>query len=171
VANIEEGFAQATTSRYLDFLGFSQGSLKEGKGDLQRSRQDGFLKSISSSSLEGIGIDLSEWHEALKRSVISRQAQGKPDKKNGSYRNLKDIGGNYSCQNFRPALILPDFFKFGYSPVDDLDSGDLTYEIFMELTNKTDWHLRRLVESLEKKLNEEQKHYQVENARIRSRLR
>lgn len=60
VANIEEGFARPTTSEYLTFLGYTQGSLKEAKGDFQRCRQDGFLKSIPGSSLAGIGINLKD---------------------------------------------------------------------------------------------------------------
>ena len=55
--------------------------------------------------------------------------------------------------------------------MDDLKVTDLTYEIFIELVNKTDWHLRRLVESLENKLNNDRKYYQVEQAKIRSKLR
>ena len=61
-------------------------------------------------------------------------------------------------------------FKFGYPPVDNLKANNLTYEIFIELINKTDWHLRRLVESLEKKLGQESKSYKVEQARIKDRL-
>jgi four helix bundle protein len=159
VANIEEGFARPTTSEYLAFLGYTQGSLKEAKGDFQRCRQDGFLKSVSGSSLAGVGINLKDWHEALKRSVISYKSPQSPLKSpketRGSYRKLKDIKGKT--------------FQFGYSPVDNLKVGDLTYEIFIELVNKTDWHLRRLVESLERKLEGERKSYKVEKARIRGK--
>lgn len=161
VANIEEGFARPTTSQYLDFLGYSQGSLKEAKGDFQRNRQDSFLKSVPGSSLAGIGINLKDWHEALKKSVISSKVLQTPLKSSngskGNYRSLKDVKGKS--------------FKFGYSPVDNLDVRDLTYEVFIELANKTDWHLRRLVESLEKKLDQEKKFYQIEKARIKDKLR
>lgn len=57
VANIEEGYARPTTKEYLDYLGFSQASLKEVKGDIQRSLQDGFLRSIPGSNIIGLGID------------------------------------------------------------------------------------------------------------------
>ncbi|MFZ5366469.1 MAG: four helix bundle protein [Patescibacteria group bacterium] len=139
VANIEEGFARATTGQYLDFLGYSQGSLKEAKGDFQRARQDGFLKSVPGTSLSGLGIDLRDWHEALKKSVISSSKilQNPPESSKGNYRNLEEVRG--------------EPFRFGYPPVDNLDPRNLTYEILIELINKTDWHLRRLVESLEKK--------------------
>lgn len=142
VANIEEGFARQTTSEYINFLGYSRASLIEVKGDIQRSCQDGFLKSLPGSSLKDMGIDLEKWHEALRKSVIS-----KPD----------DFKGTP--------------FKFLYDPVDSLNSASLTYEIFIELINKTDWNIRKLVESLEKKLNTDQKSYQIEKSRVRNNLK
>lgn len=158
VANIEEGFARPTTGQYLDFLGYSQGSLKEVKGDFQRARQDGFLKSVPGSNLSDLEIDLRDWHEALKKSVISSKILQAPLKSlKGNYRKLEEIRG-------KP-------FRFGYPPVDNLQVQDLTYEIFIELVNKTDWNLRRLVESLEKKLQQEQKSYQIEQARIKEKLK
>ncbi len=180
VANIEEGFGRPTTAEYLTFLGYSQASLIEVKGDIQRARQDGFLPSVSGSSLAGLGIDLSAWHEALKHSVISRPAETR-----GGYRNLGGFRGKDGrqyetrdlskvSQNRSRFLILQtplNSFKFLYNPVDNLRVDDLTYEIFIELINKTDWHLRRLVASLEDKLNRDQKFYQVEKARVRSNLR
>jgi len=130
IANIEEGFARQTTSEYINFLGYSRASLIEEKGDIQRSLQDGFLKSVLGSSLKSLGIDLAEWHEVLKKSVVFKR----------NYRNLEDYIGKINTQ-------------------------DLTYEIFIELINKTDWNIRKLVESLEKKLNQDQKFYQVEKMR------
>ncbi|HKB88114.1 MAG TPA: four helix bundle protein [Patescibacteria group bacterium] len=118
VANIEEGFARQTTSEYINFLGYSRASLVEVKGDIQRSYQDEFLKSIPGSNLKDLEIDLVKWHEALKKSVISR-----PDDFRGNYRNLKE-----SSQPF----------KFLYNPVDSIKTEDLTYEILIELINKTD---------------------------------
>lgn len=152
VANIEEGFARPTTSSYLDFLGYSQGSLKEAKGDVQRGKQDGLLKSIPGSKLSDLGIDLKDWHEALKKTVIS-----KPFNK-GSYRKLEESRGITE-------------FKFNYPAVDNLDPSKLTYEQFIELINKTDWHLRKLVESLEEKLNSERKGYKIEQSRIKGKIR
>lgn len=154
IANIEEGFAHPTTSEYLTFLGFSQGSLKEVKGDIQRARQDELLRSVPGSSVAGLGIDLKVWHERLKDSVVSRPAGVR-----GDYRKLEEVKNPSNS------------FKFLYPPVDNLKVEDLTYEIFIELVNKTDWHLVRLVSSLEHKLDSDQKYYQVEQARIRSRLR
>jgi four helix bundle protein len=170
VANIEEGFARLTTSEYINFLGFSRASLIEEKGDIQRSLQDEKLKSVPGSNLTGLGISLADWHEALKRSVVSKPVQPK-----GIYRNLKENKGKdfdtrqISADSFnrRSAdLQIPlTSFKFLYPPVDDLKATDLTYEVFIELINKTDWNIRKLIESLEKKLNTDKKFYQVEKMR------
>jgi len=136
VANIEEGFARPSTKEYLDFLGFSQASLVEVKGDIQRANQDGFLKSVKGSSLEDLMINLANWHDALRKSVISR----------GTYRNLEE-GNKVPLESFR----------FLYDSVDSLNPETLTYEIFIELVNKTAWHLRKLVESLERKIQTDKK--------------
>jgi hypothetical protein len=45
-----------------------------------------------------------------------------------------------------------------FLPLSTLHASTLTYEIFMELINKTDWLLRKLVESLELKLSVQLKH-------------
>jgi four helix bundle protein len=166
IANIEEGYARPTTAEYITFLGYSQASLKEVKGDTQRSLQDGFLVSRPGASIGSLGINLSDWHVALKKSVIS-----KPQETKGSYRNLKEPKAFVATNpvNFLNSPLKS--FKFLYDPVDNLQSQDLTYEVFIELVNKTDWHLRRLVESLEIKLNNDQKFYQVEQARIKSKLK
>lgn len=58
-----------------------------------------------------------------------------------------------------------------YQPSKTLNPKTLTYEEFMELVNKTDYLLRKLVESLERKLAGEKKYYQVEQARIKSKLK
>jgi four helix bundle protein len=137
VANIEEGFARPTTSEYLQFLGYSQASLKEAKGDVQRSKQDGLLQSMPGSSLASIHIDLKDWHEALKQSIISKPAGIK--------------------ENFLQSPLN----SFNYSPIDQLDPAGLTYEMFIEIANKTDWHQRRLVG---------RKSYQVNQARIREAI-
>lgn len=163
IANIEEGFARPTTSEYLKFLGFSQASLTEVKGDIQRARQDGLVKSVPGSDLTGLDIDLKDWHEKLKASVISKKAG--VDGVKGIYRSLKEIKGEADGKNPLKS------FKFLYNPVDNLRVSDLTYEIFIELINKTGWHLRRLVESLEYKQARDKKYYQVEQARIRGKVK
>ena len=199
VANIEEGYSRPTTSSYLDFLGYSYASLQEVKGDIQRSHQDNLLPSITGSTLARLSIDLKAWHEALKKTVISQPSKVlqnplKPLK--GNYRNLEESKGTgpENPQHVYTAVAGPNEkakglygnveesrepthlqnplhpFKFLYPPVDNLRVESLTYEIFIELINKTDWHLRRLVVSLEDKLARDQKYYQVEKARIRSNI-
>lgn len=44
IANIEEGYRRPTTSEYMTFLGYSEASLTEVKGDIERASQDGFLQ-------------------------------------------------------------------------------------------------------------------------------
>lgn len=142
VRNIEEGYKRSTTSEYLDFIGFSQGSLEEDKGDIRELTEDGFLKSKPGSSLADLGINLGDFNKALS-------AKG----------NLEEIKGGYI-----PLTTI-------YPPLAKVRAEDLTYEIFIELINKTDFLLRKLVESLERKLSTDQKYYQVERARIRDKFK
>lgn len=146
VANIEEGFARPTTAEYIKFLGFSRASLIEVKGDIQRCLQDELLKSKRNSKLVSLGINLAGWHEVLKGSVISRPMEFK-----GTYRNLEETRAGVLSSD--PLIS----FKFLYDSVDNLIVNNLTYEIFIELINKTDWNIRKLVESLERKLNQDKK--------------
>src|SRR3990167_8117686 len=66
VRNIEEGYKRATTSEYSDFIGYSQGSLEEVKGDIRELTEDGFLASRPGSTLASAGLDLGAFHNALK---------------------------------------------------------------------------------------------------------
>lgn len=136
--NIEEGWKRPTTSEYLNFLGYAQGSLEEVKGDLRDCKTDGFLKSQPGSTLIDIGIDLRVFKGASKGMV-----KGEPTDSTHPY-----------CQ-----------------PLATLNAHRLTYEMFLELCNKTDYLLRALVESLEKKLREEQKGYRIEQERIKDKFK
>ena len=177
IANIEEGYRRPTTMEYITFIGYSQGSLEEIKGDSRRLREDGFLRSVPGTSIAGLGIDLKAWHEALKKTTISEPEEskggtvtsyGSPQYGKGVYRSLEEVKGeDKSLQT----PLKPLKFLYGYPSVDSLRPENLTYEIMIELINKTDWHLRRLVESLEDKMNREQKFYQVEKARVRGNLK
>jgi len=146
VRNIEEGYKRATTSEYSDFIGYSQGSLEEVKGDIRELTEDGFLASRPGSTLASAGLDLGAFHNALKGNK-------------GSYRGLKDVKTGYT-----PINVL-------YPPLKNIRAANLTYEMFLELINKTDWNLRQLVVSLERKLSQEQKFYKVEQARIREKFK
>ena len=123
VANIEEGFKRPTTKEYLEFLGFSEGSLEEVKGDVKRAQQDGFLKSVPGSSLLALGIDLKSWKEWCQNPT-----------------------------NQPKLLSFPlNSFKGLYRSLEELKGEALNYEVFIELINKTDKAFRTLVESLERK--------------------
>ena len=112
--NIEEGWKRPTTKEYLTFLGYSQASLEEVKGDIRDAKTDGFLPSRPLSTLKDtLNLDL--------RVTKGLEIKGEPTDPSHPY----------------------------YLPLTTLKSSTLTYEVFMELINKTDWLLRKLVESLE----------------------
>ncbi|OGY09315.1 MAG: hypothetical protein A3D24_01245 [Candidatus Blackburnbacteria bacterium RIFCSPHIGHO2_02_FULL_39_13] len=156
VRNIEEGWKRPTTSQYLDYLGFSQASLEETKCDVRDITQDGFLKSKPGSSLKDLGIDLREFHKVISSSTRPLPSFSGP---------LKDVKGKLEeVRGFRSLESI-------YPPLAKIRAQDLTYEILMELINKTDYLLRVLVESLEKKMDKDKKGYQVEQARIKGNLK
>lgn len=165
VRNIEEGFKRSTTKEYLEFLGFSQGSLEEVKGDIRELAEDRFLKSVPGSSLEKLGINLQDFNLALRRPrqrLAGKLREGLED-------NLKDK----LKENVRGKLEdrLEEQFAYHditelYPPLKKIKAEDLTYEVFMELINKSDYLLRKLVASLEEKLAKEQKYYQVEQVKL-----
>src|SRR3989338_2175703 len=180
VRNIEEGYKRATTREYLDFIGYSQGSLEEVRGDVRELTEDGLLASRPESSLGKIGIDLGELHRALQGSKGQHRTAEATDGAKGDYRGIEEDREGSGAQkrtgsgrtvrcfekdfSYRPLTIL-------YPPFTKITANDLSYEIFFELINKTDWLLRKLVASLEKKLDGEQKWYQIEQARIRDKFR
>lgn len=141
VSNIEEGYRRPTSAEYLNFLGYSEASLGEVYGDINKCLQDGFLKKKSGNRISDLGLDLTAWKSYCGNPLNSSKLLYFPlDKNRGSYRTLEELKGEI-----------------------------LTYEIFTELINKTDWLLRKLVESLEKKLKNDQKAYRIEQLRIRSK--
>jgi len=134
VATIEEGWARPSTKEYLDYLGFSQASLTEVRGDIERLHTDGYLRS--------------------KREF------------KGNYGKIRELG------------ILNPSFNFPYPPVNsrkdpirygklrerlreytgrEIRASDLTYEIFIELINKTDYLLKRTVVGLQEKVIRKEK--------------
>jgi len=172
VRNVEEGFKRTTTSEYLQFIEYSQGSLEEVKGDIRELTEDRFMKSKPGSSLTGIGIDLGELNRELKEGKGSygklsndRESKGSYGKlsndreSKGSYGKLEQSKERLASSNLplnSSKTPLRDFtyhpLTVLYPPLKDVIAQDLTYEIFIELINKTDWLLRKLVESLEIKL-------------------
>lgn len=136
--NIEEGWKRPTTSEYLNFLGYAQGSLEEVKGDIRDAKTDGFLRTKPGSGLRDIGIDLNIFKGPTKGMV-----KGEPTDTNHPY----------------------------YQPLTTLNPNTLTFEMFIELINKTDYLLRSLVASLEKKLKGDQKGYRIEQERIKEKFK
>lgn len=194
VRNIEEGYKRPTTKAYLEFLGFSQGSLEEVRGDIRESAEDKFLKSIPYSSLAKLGIDLKELNLALKKPRQQYRTQRALE--DNLKENIKDnlnsptsLGSPLSSPLRSPlgfplgsplssrTFISPeDLFAYHdilnlYPLLKKIKSSNLSYEIFMELINKTDYLLRQLVVSLENKLNLDHKYYQVEQIRLNRRTR
>lgn len=173
VRNIEEGWKRANTSDYINFVGYSQGSLEEVKGDVRELCDDGFLPSRLGSSLASIRINLKDFHEALTPKGHLKENKGNSSiasypPLNSSSSPIKDSKGNLQETkkdfSYIPLTVL-------YPPLKNVRAQNLTYEIFMELINKTDYLLRVLVESLEKKLSTDRKYYKVEQARIRDRFK
>lgn len=137
--NFEEGWKRPTTAEYLQFLGYSQASLGELRGDIRDCKTDGFLPSKPLSSLKStLNINLRVIKGPYKGNI-----KGEPTDPSHPY----------------------------YQSLSTLNPHTLTYEIFIELVNKTDWLLRKLVESLENKLNHEQKFYMIEKARITNKAK
>jgi len=151
IANIEEGWKRPDRKAYLEYLGFSQGSLEEVKGDVRRLHQDGFLTSRSGSSLKDIKVDLKELKGLLEGDkgnsplevlypplkILSLRGELKEDKGNTPRSSLSSSFNN-SFNNSSNDSSNASFIK-----------ENLTFEMFLELINKTDWLLRGLVQSLE----------------------
>jgi len=118
VANIREGYVRPKSSDYSTFLGFSQGSLEEVRGDIGDARDDSLIISKPSTSLKGVGLLL------------------KP-----------------------PTNLSPNDHLRGLKRIirDEIRSKDLTYEIFIELINKTEWLLKRVVQGLDRKIITDEK--------------
>ncbi|MDO8570171.1 MAG: four helix bundle protein [Candidatus Daviesbacteria bacterium] len=223
VRNQEEGYKRSTTKEYFDFLGFSQGSLEEVKGDIRELTEDKFLQSKPRSSLISIGINLKDFHEALKPKGRLEEDKGKLQEEKGDLKEnrgkleddkesfnhpvnssihpvnssnnpvnssnnpLKDSKGDLkenrgtledSIHPVNSSIHPVNSSNFDYQPLTTLypplakiKAEDLSYEIFLELINKTDYNLRLLVQSLEKKSNNDKKGYLVEQARIKDKFR
>lgn len=171
VRNLEEGFKRSNTATYMEFIGFSQGSLEEVKGDIRELVEDGFLKSKPGSSLRDISIDLGELNNSMRPKGIK-----------GGYGNIQEVknemsNGNpqYQPRSFKKEPVPQDAvytpLTVLYPPLKTITAADLTFEMFIELINKTDYLLRKLVESLELKLANDQKYYQVGQARIKDAIK
>ncbi len=124
IANIEEGWARPSTKEYLDFLGFSQASLAEVRGDVERLRADEIMEARPGTTLNSLGIPTPSQHRPYP-PAISR----KDPSTYGSIRErLREFTGQPENQ-----------YK-------------LTFEIFIELINKTNYLINKTVTSLQQKI-------------------
>lgn len=138
----------------------------------KRNIEEGYKRPTTSEYLSFLGFAQASLEE-VKGDIRDAKTDGFLRAKAGS--SLKDIGidlnifkgpskGQAKGEPTEPGHPY-------YQPLITLDPKTLTYEIFMELINKTDYLLRALVESLEKKLNEDKKGYQIEQARIKDKFK
>lgn len=121
VANIREGYLRPTSAEYSTFLGFSQGSLEEVKGDIEDAKDDELLPSRPGSSLAIIGIELKPLNPPAPKAQSPLISSYDPL---GEHKRI----------------------------IREIKREDLTYEIFIELINKTDYLLKRAVDGLDKKI-------------------
>lgn len=124
VATIEEGWARPSTKEYLDYLGFSQASLTEVRGDIERLHTDGYLKSGSYGRIRTPSRNFPY------PPINSRINPAK-------YGTLRERLREYTGKEIRP--------------------GDLTYEIFIEFINKTDYLMKNAIFGLQGKVVEAEK--------------
>jgi four helix bundle protein len=168
VANFEEGWKRSTTGEYLTFLGYTQGSLEEARGDVERLLQDGFVKSVRGSGLGGLGIDLKKWNEWVKDPKnASRLLEFELERDIGGYRNREEYRGEDIKYDTRGGYRKS---SGGFGTLGEIKGEGISYEILIELVNKTDYLLRKLVNSLENKMEEGQQGYKLDKARIRGKL-
>ena len=114
------------------------------KGDIIDAKDDGLLPSRPGSSLAGIGIELKPLNPP-KTSYLP------------------------------PKSSYAEGASFAYDPlgehkriIREIKREDLTYEIFIELVNKTDYLLKRAVEGLDNKIiSDEEKKLNQELSNIR----
>lgn len=128
LANIEEGWARPSTKEYLDFLGFSQGSLTEIRGDLERSLGDELLRpGMYGNKREATGIPT----PSLNFPYPPVNSRANPQM--GINGKLREFTGK------------------------EIRHPDITYQLLIELVNKVDYLLKRTVEGLQNKIIHEEK--------------
>lgn len=157
-------------------LPYSEKRLKAQLDDAARSQkrnlEEGWKRPTTSEYLNFLGFAQASLEE-VKGDIRDAKTDGFLPSEPGS--SLKDIGINlniFKGPSKGEVKGEPTEPAHPYcQPLATLNSKTLTYEIFMELINKTDYLLRSLVESLEKKLRDETKGYQIEQARIKEKFK
>lgn len=127
--------------------------------------EEGFARQTTEEYIKFLGFSRASLIEVKGDVQRSLQDRILKSVKNSS---LELIGINLA--DWHKILSESVAFKGDYRKVEEytekIKVDNLTYEVFMELINKTDWNIRKLVESLEKKLNQDQKFYQVEKIKL-----
>lgn len=135
-----------------------------------RDIEEGYKRANTSPYIEFISFSQGSLEEVkgdIRDATQDRLLESRPGSNLASLEiNLKDL--NTALKDFKGEYRRVEEI---YPPLAKIKPSDLSYEIFLELINKTDYLLRVLVQSLEKKLVQEKKGYQVEQARIRDRLK
>ena len=154
-------------------LPLSERRLKAQLDDAARSQkrniEEGWKRATTREYLDFLGFAQGSLEE-VKGDIRDGKTDGFLKSRPGS--TLRDIGIDLRVSK-GPARTKGEPTEPGhpyYQALSKLKASDLTYEIFIELINKTDFLLRKLVESLERKLSSGQKYYQVEQARIREKF-
>lgn len=136
----------------------------------KRNIEEGWKRPTTSEYLNFIGFAQASLEE-VKGDIRDAKTDGFLPSKLGS--SLLDIGIDLRVIK-GPQQVKGEPTDPGHpycQPLATLNSKTLTYEMFIELINKTDWLLRKLVESLEKKSNNDKKSYLIEQARIKDKFR
>lgn len=128
VATIEEGWARPSTKEYLDYLGFAQASLTEVRGDIERLHTDGYLRIREAKGNYGKLGEIKIPTPSLKFPYPPVNSRINPTK----YGKIRERLREYTGRN--------------------INAGDLTYEIFIEFINKTDYLLKNTVFGLQERI-------------------
>jgi four helix bundle protein len=134
---------------------------------VKRNIEEGWKRATTSDYLQFLSYSQASLEE-VKGDIVDCKTDGFLISVPGS--NLKDKGFDLRvAKGPQKGKVWgePTDPNHPYSkPLKTLDPKTLTYELFIELINKTDYLLQKLVESLEKKLDGERKGYMVDQARI-----
>ena len=132
VSTFEEGWARPGTKEFLDFIGFSQGSLTEVGGDIDRLLADGLIKpgsygkeqETTGSEMDRLGIPT----PSRENPYPPLKSRKYPQKYGSVRERLQEFTGK------------------------EINPQEFTYELFRELINKEDYLLKRTVEGLQNKI-------------------
>jgi hypothetical protein len=151
VANLEEGWARPSSKELLDYLGFSQASLAEVRGDIERMYTDSILPSLTSP----VGS------RKFPSPPVSSRNSPVGSRKYSHSSPLQEIGIPTPSRDFPypPSGFRANPGKYGNLRAKlrefagkEIDPRYFSYEVFIELVNKTDWLMKRTVDGIDKKI-------------------